>query len=415
MAKADRKLKRGHGDGSIRFDEKRNRWVGKIMLGYKPDGKPNRRTVYGKTRREVVDKIDALKRDYADGTLTAPNALTVGEYLVGDVETFMRDDRLVGGWLENHKRFGGKKGKGLRPNTYTCYAGVVKNHILPEIGPVRLQKLTVNHLERLYAAILAKKKRDGTPLSMRQAHLAHQVLNIALSAAVKKGLIKVNPCERVPQPPSTSYSAEDRPRLAWSDVPRVLAEVEGTRYYIPFLLAMSAGLRRGEIIGLRWKNVDLENGIIHVREQIQRGEDKKPKLETIMKTEAAVRDVPIPSDVVAALREHRRHQKVVDLNGFVVTNSRGGHLRMWDLDKKWSEIREKLGLPKKMVFHDLRGSWVTWLAERKVDMKAASQLLGHTDERTTRRLYQSVTREMKLEAARAMEGITKTTQEAVGK
>jgi len=78
-------------------------------------------------------------------------------------------------------------------------------------------------------------------------------------------------------------------------------------------------------------------------------------------------------------------------------------------------LPEKLGLPKKMVFHDLRGSWVTWLVECKVDMKAASQLLGHTDERTTRRLYQNVTKRDKLEATQDMEGITKTTQEAVGK
>jgi integrase len=377
------------------------------MLGYKADGKPNRRIVRGKTRREVTDKLDLLKTDFREGVLIAPQRQTVGEYLVGDPENFTKEE-AVGGWLETHKRFGGKKGKGLRPNTYACYAGTIKNHILPEIGQVQLQRLTADHLERMYKAILAKKRRDGKNLSMRQAHLAHQVLNIALGAAFTKGIIKHNPCDRVPEKPHTSYKAEDRPRLVYSDVPRVLEEVKGTQYYIPFLLAMSAGLRRGEIIGLRWKNVDLDEGIIYVREQIQRGEDKKPTLDEV-KTEAGNRDIPIPTDVVAALKEHRRTQKVLDLNGFVITNSRGGHLRMWDLDHKWGSIRKNLGLPQEMTLHDLRGSWVTWLAEAKVDMKAASQLMGHSDERTTRRLYQSVTKDMKRDAARALEGITKST------
>lgn len=269
--------------------------------------------MYGKTRREVAEKLDALKRDYADGTLTEPSTLTFGEYLVGDVEAFMRDDRNVGGWLENHKAIRWQERSWSSPQHVYLLRGCGE-----ELYPAGDRYGALAEVEAeplgavmLYAKILEKKRPDGSPLSMRQAHLAHQVLNIALGAAVRKGLLKVNPCERVPNKPSTRYSAHDRPRLAWSDVPKVLAEVEGTRYYIPFLLAMSAGLRRGEIIGLRWKNVDLENEIIHVREQIQRGEDKKPTLETIMKTEAAVRDVPIPSDVVAALREHRRRQKVL--------------------------------------------------------------------------------------------------------
>ncbi len=399
-----KKPKRGAGDGSI-YQRKDGRWMGSIMLGYKPDGKPNRRVVYGKTRREVVDKLDALKSDYKRGTLTAPTKRTVGEYLVGDVKAFVTGE-AVGGWLETHKRFGGKKGKGLRPNTYRGYASILKNHVLPEIGRVQLQKLTPDHLERLYKAILNKKRRDGKNLSMRQAHLAHQVLRIALQAAVEKDIVKRNPCDRVPEKPRTSYRAEDRPRLDRADVSRVLEEVRGSRYYIPFLLAMSAGLRRGEIIGLRWPNVDLDEGIIYVREQLQLDEDNKPALEDV-KTPAAIRDIPIPADVVQVLKKHRASQKVVDLDGFVVTNSRGGHLRLWDLDHKWGEIREKLGLPKKMVLHDLRGSWATWMAAAKVDVKATSQLLGHSDERVTLRIYQTVTKEMKREAARAMEGITR--------
>lgn len=265
-----------------------------------------------------------------------------------------------------------------------------------------MQSLSPAHLETFYNDILDKG------LSMRQAEYAHATLRLVLEAVVKKGLLPVNPADKVPNPPRTQSRAEDRPRLAKKDVGRVLREVEGTRYYIPFLLAMSAGLRRGEIVGLRWRDVDLERGIIHVRHQIQLNKEGRPEL-TLPKMEASIRDIPIPSDVVAALRRHKAEQKVVTLDGFVCTNRRGGHLRLWDLSVEWARIRCKLGLPKDMTFHDLRGSWVTWLAEAKVDVKAASMLLGHADVKTTLAIYQSVTEEMKQDVARAMDGITRAT------
>src|SRR5690606_26704549 len=124
-------------------------------------------------------------------------------------------------------------------------------------------------------------------------------------------------------------------------------------------------------------------------------------------TASSMRDIPIPSDVVQALKAHKAAQKVVDLNGegFVCTNTEGRFIQPSHFNRAWRRVREKLGLPDNIHPHDLRGSWLTWLAESKVDIKAAAQLAGHADERTTLRIYQSVTQSMKQEAARALEGI----------
>ena len=360
--------------------------------GYRPDGKRDRRKVYGTTQKEVVDKLAEIKAKRNNGTLTTPSKQTMKEYL--------RD------WLQTHKRFGGWDGKGLRPNTVRAYENVIEKHILPEIGMVKLQKITPDHLERLYTAILDKG------LSMRMPELAHRVLHAALEAAVAKGCIARNPCDRVPRKPRTNNRAEDRPRLDHAQAADVLAAVKGTRFYLPFLVAMTTGMRRGEIIGLRWQNVDLQEGVIHVREQIQLDENKRHSLQPL-KTAESIRDVPIPSDVVEELRRHRAAQKVVSIDGdgFVFTNSEGNHFQLGDLSRKFAEVRDQLGLPKEMHFHDLRGSFITWAAQKGLDLKTVMTIVGHADERTTLRIYQSVTEGMKKQAARAFEGFARTAEE----
>jgi len=370
------------------------------MLGYKPDGKPDRRTVYGESRKEVADKLAELKSQYLAGRLVPSSKLTLGEYLVGDVESFLAGGE-PGGWLGTHRRLGGLDGGGLRPNTYMQYRNTIKRHILDpktSIGHIPLQKLTAQDCESLYVAILDKG------LSMRSAHVAHQVLRTALQAAVEKRLIPENPADKVPRKPRVKYRAEDRPRLAWEDAPKVLEHFRGTRWYLPFLLAMTAGLRRGEVLGLRWRNVDLDRGVIHVREQLGHDEHGKLVLSPV-KTKSSIRDIPIPADV-RDLLEIEYYTGGANPDGFVCTNSRGGPLQPRHWNRAWRTVREKLNLPEAMHPHDLRGSWITWLAQNKVDLKAISRMAGHSDERVTLALYQSVTKKMMEEAAKALEGLT---------
>ncbi|WP_264843755.1 tyrosine-type recombinase/integrase [Caldinitratiruptor microaerophilus] len=386
---AKKKGAKANGEGNI-VKRKDGRWMGQVMLGYRPDGTRDRRTVYGKTRQEVANKLAELKVKAARGELPAPSKDTLGAYL--------RE------WLEAHRRFGGSGGQGLRLNTYRAYESTIRLHIAPMLGDRPLQKVTATDLERLYQAMLDKG------LGMRMAEMAHNILHLAFTAAVKKGLLARNPCDQVPSPPRTRYRAEDRPRLAWEDVPRVLEEARKTRYYLPILVAMGTGLRRGEVLGLTWRRIDFEAGVIQVREQLQYDADNKLRL-VPLKTRSSVRDVPMPADVAAALRRHRAAQKVVNLEGFVFTNRNGGPIRPKDLDYAWIHIRRSLGLDERLHLHDLRGSYTTWLAERGVNPKAAAKILGHSDLKTTLALYQSVTKGMMEEAARALDGFARTAEE----
>ncbi|MBE3597256.1 MAG: site-specific integrase [Limnochordaceae bacterium] len=382
--------RRGNGEGTI-YRRKDGMWAAQIVVGRKPDGRLDRRSVYGKTRAEVAEKLAKLQTARSMGSVPKPTKLSVAEYLDA--------------WIENHKRFGGRGGHGLRPNTYLGYKEAIDKHIKPVIGTMRLTAVAPEHLEAIYRGMLDKK------LSVRMAEIAHVTLHKAFKDAVTKGLLPANPCDRVPSPPRTRYRASDRPRLAWEQVPKVLDAVRDTRYYLPILLAMAAGLRRGEVLGLTWEHVDFSNGKLYVRQQWNRKDDGTWGLVPV-KTKASVRDVPIPQDVADALAAHQVTQRAQFGNRWspatlVFDRGDGKPINPADLDHAWADIREKLKLPEDLHLHDLRGSFATWHAQRKTDLKTVSEMLGHADVKVTLELYQSVTETMRKEAAQAIEGITK--------
>lgn len=392
MSKQER-TRRGDREGSFYYDAKRKRWRARAQAGYKPDGKPRTITVYGRTRREAAQKLAERLTAHSAGTLPAPGKVTVREYLAQ--------------WLDHKKHFGGRDGKGLRPNSYRALEVPIRRHILPSLGDKLLHKVTAQDLRRLYADYRANRPPTARGNPNRTPEIMHKILNAAFAAAVKEKLVAENPAQQIADPPRTNYKAEDRPWLEWQMIPRVLAEVKDTPLYIPVLLAMAAGLRRGEVLGLRWRNVDLENGVLHIREQWNRDIDGVWRLSPV-KTDAGRRDVPIPPDVVAALRKHKVQQVVVGMHGFV--NERGDDtpLSATDFSKGWAAVRDRLGLDPNLTLHDLRGSFLTWLAERGVDAKAAAEIAGHADVGVVWRHYQKVSKRMRDEAARALTGITGT-------
>lgn len=251
--------------------------------------------------------------------------------------------------------------------------------------------------------------REEKGLSMRMTEIVHRVLHVALTAAVEEdAILKRNPCEMLKDKPRARYNPLNRPILARERIPDVLGAVDGTLYHLPFLIAVTTGMRRSEIVGLRWCNVDVEEGVIHVREQLQ--PDKQNKL-TIQppKTDSSNRDILLPSDLALLLRQHKQTLRA-EGEEFVCLGPRRRSLRPDDLDHAWAKVRTQLKLPKGLKFHDIRHSWANWQAESGTDIKTVSVILGHKDERVTLGVYRSVTKQMRLEAARAMEGIAGATE-----
>lgn len=372
--------KRGNGEGSY-YQRPNGTWVGQVVVGKKADGTLDRRAVSGKTKQEVANKMAKLKSDALDGNLTKRTNLTLGRYLWQ--------------WLDYHRNFAG--GAGLRPNTYRIYERMIRLHIEPCIGNIQVSKINVSHLRRLYDEITIKKG-----LSKRMGEIAHSVLHMALDTAVREDqILKMNPCDLLKNKPQSSYDPQDRPVLTKEQGMAVLREVQNTIYYIPFLIAMTTGMRRSEIAALRWENVDLDNRIISVREQLQPDADKKLTVHP-PKTRCSQRDILIPQDVAEFLCRHQASPE-----DYVCTNTKGNRLRPDDISHAWAKIRTKLGFPEQLTFHDIRHSFTNWQAEAGVDVKTVSKILGHADERTTLSVYRSVTDKMKQEAAKAVEGFAK--------
>lgn len=400
--------RRGNGEGTI-YRRKDGTWAAQIVVGRKPDGSLDRRTVYGKTRAEVAEKLAKLQAARSSGTLAPPTKLTVGEYLRA--------------WLEHHTRFGGKDGAGLRPNTVRNYRTLIEKHIAPptpfSIGHIPLAKLTPDHLKRLYEGLdqqaQERAKRLKRPPSKRMAEMAHNLLHKAFQDAVTEGRLPYNPGDRVANPPRTRYRAEDRPALDKETARKVLDAVRDTRYYLPFLTAMATGLRRGEVLGLTWEHVAFdfpgtEFGAVLVRQQWNRKDDGTWGL-VPLKTKVSERDVPMSEELRNALVAHLVTQKAEygerwTPKTLVFDRGDGRPIPPEQMDAAWSRVRKNLHLPATMRLHDLRGSYITWLAEQGVNPKAAAALAGHADPKVTWAIYQRVTQEMVKGAARAVAGLT---------
>lgn len=383
--------RRGNGEGSIRKIRRVRKdgkvvefWVGEIMVGRREDGRPDRRSFTGTTREAVAAKIAELVSKKAKGKLVRRSTLTVAAYLRT--------------WLEMHERYG-NDGQGLRPNTVRNYRTVIEKHVVPALGNMPLQEVTPDDLERLYRVIEEEKK-----LSRRMAEMTHRVLYRAFKDAVTKRKLEQNPCELVPNPPRTHYCAADRPVLDAELVPRVLEHVKDTRYYLPLLLAMSTGMRRNELLGLAWDDIDFENKVVRVRRQWGKTEDKQWGL-VPLKTKNGIRDIPLPSHVLDALAAHRITQEAQGLGPLVFDRGDGRPIYHSDLDRAWARVRKDLDLPTDLRLHDLRGSYLTWLAECGVDLKTASELAGHGDIKVTAEIYQRTTARTRQKAAQAIEKI----------
>ncbi len=267
--------KRGNGEGSIT-----RRKDGLYMARYTVQAATGakRKTLYGKTRQEVSEKLTKAMADRDGGFVFDAGKQTVGEYLVR--------------WLPNSVR------GTVRQRTYERYEGLVRVHLMPSIGCVKLKALTPDHVRKLY-----REKLDGGLAPRTVLHL-HRTISKALKQAHDDGLIPRNAAASVkaPQP----RRQEIRP-LSREQVRTLLdaAGEAGDRLEALYVVAVTAGLRRGELLGLKWEDVDLDAGMLQVRRTLS-----EPKGGCIFEAPKSGkgRSVRLTQRATAALREHRKRQ-----------------------------------------------------------------------------------------------------------
>ena len=363
--------KRAHGTGSIfrRPERKGKQWIAQIVLEH---GRTRQR--YFNTEGEAADALNEMLYEHKRGMLVTEKDQTVRQHFEH--------------WLEIHR-------SKIRRTTYLGYSRMLKKHIVPMIGQLSLQRLSAQDLDTLYA----RKLEEG--LSPRTIGDIHGVIHLALKQAVRWRLIARNVSEDVSPPRDTQL--HERQTLTPEQAQQLLATASGHRLEAMITLALATGMRRGELLALRWHDLDFKQKRLHVR----RSANRLPGgyRVTDPKTASGKRTITLPQFVLEALGQHRIRQLEVKLKAgpkweehdLVFCNIYGRFLNSASLQVLFSSLLKKAGLPH-MRFHDLRHSAATMLLAMGVPIKVVQELLGHSDISTTLNVYGHVLASMQQEA-----------------
>jgi integrase len=396
--------RRANGEGTI-TQRKDGRYEVKAFV-LTTAGRMERKSAYARSYEDARKKLTELLSQSDHGIPVASASWTVTQYL--------------GYWLEHVVR------EERRPKTYQGYESVVRLHLVPALGKKRLDKLTAREVrvfitQAREACQCCKNKEDSkrdkpqccarkppeccrTRLSTRMIQSIHAVLRNALECAVREETIPRNVAKLVKV---TTPRYKVNRGLTTVQAKAVLKAATEQRLYALYVLALCLGLRRGELLGLHWTDIDLDGQKLEVVYTLQRvgGELRfvPPK------TEDSARTVPLPPFCVAALRDHRKRQFAErsrawpdwDDHGLVFPSRRGTPMEPDNLRRSWAAIRQAAGLGA-MPLHDLRHTCVTLLLDLGVPPHIVRDIVGHSDIDVTMTIYAHVSLDDKRAALRKL-------------
>ena len=329
--------KRANGEGSIRR-KPNGRWEGRYTLGIDPaTGRAIQKSVSAKTRAECREKLDRAIRDNRGIPMDHNEDYTVAEWC-----------RL---WFETYSK------PVIRPNTAKNYRNIIENHIVPAIGMVKLKRLTAIQIQQMYNNSKAKGRvqrfdtQTNATLSGSTVRRIHMVLSSALKQAVKERIIPYNPCDNCRIPPKEKKEMTIIPP---EKLGVYLSEAEKYGVLPMFYLELSSGLRRGELLALRWDDLNVKDRILSVSKQVTRiaGE----LVVTEPKTKNSVRKVALSQQAVALLaREHEQHP---DSPILFPSPRTGGYWSPDAVSRINRKLLAKAGIEEHVRFHDLRHPYV---------------------------------------------------------
>ncbi len=359
--------KRGQGEGSI-GKRQDGLWIAQVSI------QGRRHSKYFKTQREGLDWLQYMRAQIQAGLTSVGAQMSLANYL----------DQ----WL-------GSIRASVRPHTLEQYQHIVKDHIVPSLGKIRLQDLKPGPIQALYNA----KLNAGT--GARTVQIIHSVLHRSLKQALRWGIIARNPVDGVNRP---KVRRKEMQTLTDTQVRSLLLAAKGTRYEAFFWMAVSTGLRQGELLGLKWSDLDWVNRRLHVQRQLQWAD--KQFVFTEPKSAAGRRVVVLGQALIEKLCTHmsiqdEERREAADRwqeNNLIFPSSIGTPWEKRNVYKYYQRFLEQAGLPK-LRFHDLRHTAATLMLQQGVNPKVVQERLGHADITLTLNTYSHVLPAMQEEAA----------------
>jgi integrase len=365
----------GRGEGSI-TQLADGCWQARVDLGW-VDGKRKRKAIYGETRAEVAGKLIKALSDHQGGLPLPNERLTV--------EAYLRQ------WLDDCAK------PTVRVSTYENYERKLRLHVFPTLGRASLAKLGPRELSGLYAKLLSRG------LSPSTVQYVHAVLHRALDQALRWSLIPRIPAELVDAPRAGHHEVTV---LSREQVSALLAVAAGDRLEALYILAVTGGLRLGELLGLRWSDLEWDAGILQVRRSLTRTKQNGLTFSE-PKTQKGRRSVTLPSIAVEALRRHKARQNaekmkvrdVWDEGDLLFPNEIGRPIeRQNRVGRSFKVLLTKAGLPH-IRFHDLRHTAATLLLQLGEHPKVVQERIGHATIGVTMDIYSHVMPDLQRDAA----------------
>ena len=366
---------------------KGNRYYAVVYEGSDPATGRERHRWYaaGETRKGAEKLLGELVKRVHDGDYRAPERITLGDYLL---------ER----WLPT-------KRAQLRPSTFASYRSNVELHINPRIGSIPLQRLQPEDLDTFYAQLLTDGRRngDGGGLAPKTVRIIHGIIRKALADAQRKGTVTRNVAD-LADPPKVGLSGS-KEMTVWSaeELRGFLAGIEHSDWYVPIDLAANTGMRRGEVLGLPWRHVDLDAARLVVSQQVLSVEYRASVAD--VKTTNSRRTIDLDPRTVAVLRSWRRQQLEQKLatgrrgdDEFVFTRLDGGPIHPDLFSQSWERM-VRASNHRRLRLHDLRHTHASILLKAGVPVKVVSERLGHSSPAFTMTVYQHVLPGMQADAA----------------
>lgn len=375
---------KGNGQGTI-YKMSNGKFRGQLTIGYNENGSPKRKSFTGKTKKEVSDKMKAFYVDNNRGLLPTDDKITLGQWFYTWLFTYRIHD--------------------LKPSSFERYEGLYRNYIeSSSLGKIKLMDLRTHHIQAYYNSLVSEDGKSPSTIKT-----INKCLKSCLNQALKEGYVAKNYCTIITLPKDSESPKDTINVFTLEEQQRFMKECINNKNGMLYILALGTGLRLGEILALRWTDINLKEKYININKALKstyiidnKGNREFTVIEQPPKTKNSIRTVPLNNNLIDLLLEHRKKQMIerdsnIDIyfdNNLVFSTPQGNYLSESNVRKSFKRVLKKCNL-NDFRFHDLRHTFATRLFENGIPPKTVQSLLGHSNISTTLNIYTHVMKDTK--------------------